>query len=120
MKKIFNPLVPLTLGAIFVLGFSFNSFQDPDGKKILEENKCDKCHSVSTVGIEAEKTTGKMAGGDLIDLGEKYEAEWISKYIKKEADKEGKSHKKEFKGSDEELQALVDWLLEQKAEDDDE
>ena len=36
--------------------------------------------------------------------------------MKREIDKDGKEHKKEFKGSDEELQALVDWLLEQKAE----
>ena len=37
-----------------------------------------------------------------------------------EVEQEGKAHKKKFKGSDEELQVLVDWLLEQKAEDDDE
>ena len=37
-------------------------------------------------------------------------------YVKKEVDKEGKSHTKPFKGNDEELQVLVDWLLEQKAE----
>ncbi|MBT8386339.1 MAG: cytochrome c [Ignavibacteria bacterium] len=117
MKKIFNPLVPLTLGALFVLGFSFNSFDDPDGKKLFEDNKCNLCHSVSTVGIEAEKKAGKMAGGDLIDLADSYEADWIVKYVKKETEKEGKSHKKPFKGTDEELQALVDWLLEQKAEE---
>jgi hypothetical protein len=116
MKKIFNPIIPLTLGAMLVLGFSFSSFDDPEGQKILIENKCDKCHSVSTVGIEAEKTTGKMAGGDLVNLADSYEADWIIKYVKKEADLDGKKHMKGFKGSDEELQALVDWLLEQKSE----
>ncbi len=117
MKKIFNPIFPLILGAILVLGFSFNSFDDPDGKKLFKENKCALCHSVSTVGIEAEKKTGKMVGGDLVDLGEKYEAGFISAYIRKEAELDGKAHKKPFKGTDEELQAIVDWLLEQKAEE---
>ena len=59
MKKILNPLPFLALGAIFIVGFSFNSFEDPDGKRVFEDQKCGKCHSVSTVEIEAEKKTGK-------------------------------------------------------------
>ena len=117
MKKIFNPLIPLTLGAMLVLGFSFGSFDDPEGQKKFNENKCFKCHSVSTVGIKAEKETGKMAGGDLVNLGESYEAEFLNAYVRKEAELDGKTHKKPFKGTDEELQAIVDWLLEQKAEE---
>jgi len=116
MRKILNPLLLLALGAIFIVGFSFNSFDDPEAQRLFIDN-CVKCHSVSTVGIEAEKKTGKMAGGDLVNLADEYEAEWIAKYVKKEADLDGKTHKKPFKGSDEELQALVDWLLEQKAEE---
>ncbi len=40
MKKIFNPLVPLTLGAMLVLGFSFSSFDDPEGQRLLTEYMC--------------------------------------------------------------------------------
>jgi len=57
-----------------------------------------------------------MKGPDLVTLADKYESDWIIKYLKKEAKKDGKSHKKQFTGSDEELKALVDWLLKQKNE----
>ncbi len=63
MKSIVNQVILVLFGAIIVVGFSFNSFEDPDGKKLFE------------------------------------------------------THKKPFKGTDEELQALVDWLLEQKVEE---
>ena len=81
---------------------------------------CGECHGVKVADIAPTTKKEKDKGPDLTDIGEKFEEDWIVKYIKKEADKEGKSHKKKFKGSDEELQVLVDWLLEQKAEDYDE
>ena len=81
---------------------------------------CGECHGVKVADIAPTTKKDKDKGPDLTGIGEKFEADWIMKYIKKEADKEGKSHKKKFKGSDEELQVLVDWLLEQKAEDYDE
>ena len=90
--------------------------EETDGKAVFEAQKCNLCHSVSTVGIEAKTTSEKLKGPDLVGLADSYEADWIVKYVKKEADKDGKSHTKPFKGTDEELQALVDWLLEQKAE----
>ena len=116
MKKKINPIVPLMLGAILVVGFSVSSFDDPEGQRLFLDN-CVKCHSVSTVEIKAEKETGKMFGGDLVNLGASYKAEFLNQYLRKEADLDGESHKKPFKGTDEELQALVDWLLEQKAEE---
>ena len=88
---------------------------DDDGKEAFEKN-CAECHGVKVAEIEATTKDEKLKGPDLVDLGERFEAEWIVKYVKKEADKDGKAHKKKFKGSDEELQVLVDWLLEQKAE----
>ena len=57
----------------------------------------------------------------LADLGlEGDEAQLLATVFRK-AGAEGRvgaleAHSKPFKGSDEELQALVDWLLEQKAE----
>ena len=81
-----------------------------DGKAVFEAAKCNMCHSVSTAGIEAKSE--KMFKGDLVDID--HEADWLKQYLKKEADIDGEQHKKAFAGSDEELQALVDWLLEQK------
>jgi cytochrome c5 len=88
-----------------------------DGKGVFEAQKCNLCHAVSSAGIEAKTKSEKLKGPDLVNLAKDFEAEWIAKYLlKKAADKEGKSHEKPFKGSDEELQALVDWLLEQKVQ----
>ncbi len=86
----------------------------PKGQQLFLDMKCNMCHAVPTVGIEAKTTSEKMKGPDLVDL--EAEKDWVVKYLKREAQKDGADHKKEFKGSDEELQALVDWLLEQKAE----
>lgn len=81
-----------------------------DGKAVFEAAKCAMCHSVSTAGVDAKSE--KMFKGDLVDLD--HDAQWLTQYLKQEIDVEGEPHKKGFKGTDEELQALVDWLLEQK------
>lgn len=87
----------------------------PAGHKAFLELKCNMCHAVSSVGIEAKTKSEKMFGGDLVGLGRVWDAKALAAYINQESEKDGKKHKKGFKGSDEELQALVDWLLEQKA-----
>jgi len=86
--------------------------EESPGKQVYLDQKCDMCHAVSTAGIEGK--TDK--GGDLVGLADQYDAEWLTQYLKKEADKDGKQHVKGFKGTDEDLKALVDWLLEQQAE----
>jgi rubrerythrin len=86
--------------------------EGPAGQELFLAQKCDMCHSVSTVGIEAKTKSAAMAGGDLVDLD--HEADWLTQYLKKETQLDDKDHKKEFKGTDEELQTLVQWLLEQK------
>ncbi|HSR53180.1 MAG TPA: c-type cytochrome [Acidobacteriota bacterium] len=87
-----------------------------DGQKVFDGAKCGTCHSVTSAGIEAKMKSGPMAGSDLTGIGEKHEAKWIASYLRQEVKMDGKAHAKAFKGSDEELQALVDWLLEQKSE----
>ena len=91
---------------------------DP-GKEAYEKN-CGECHGVEVADITPTTKVDADRGPDLTGLSERYESDWLSKYVMQEAEIEGKSHKKKFKGSDEELQVLVDWLLEQKAEDYDE
>lgn len=122
-----------TLAALVILVLCYGGFSavaptdvptargaDDDGKKVFLAQGCNECHAVSTAEIEATTKVESEKGPDLKSIGRKYQGEWITKYIKKGADIEGKAHTKKFKGSDEELQVLVDWLLEQKAEDDDE
>ena len=107
--------VTIVLSAAF-LGTASMSMGESKGKKVFDSEQCSQCHAVSSAGIEAKTADKNKKGPDLTGVGERFEAEWIGKYIKKEANKKGKSHTKPFKGSDEKLQALVDWLLEQKAE----
>jgi hypothetical protein len=68
--------------------------------RLFNENKCFKCHCVSIVGIKAENETGKMAGGDFVNLAETYESDFLNKFIRKEAELDCKTHKKGFKGTD--------------------
>ncbi len=110
---IVSVVVILTIGALVALPAGA---EEADGKAVFEAQKCNMCHSVSSAGIEAKSE--KMFKGDLVNLADKYDAKWLVQYLKKEVQLDGEDHNKEFKGSDEELQALVDWLLEQKAEAD--
>lgn len=89
---------------------------DDGGQAAFLAARCDMCHSVSTAGIEAKTKSESMRGPDLVDLAKTRDAQWLVKYLQREIQLDGKEHKKEFKGSDEELQAIVDWLLEQKSE----
>jgi cytochrome c5 len=85
-----------------------------DGKAVFLANKCEMCHSVSTAGIEAKSKA--MKAPDLVGVvTAEHNAEWMAQYLKKAADLDGKKHGMEFMGSDEELQALIDWLGAQKA-----
>lgn len=83
---------------------------DLDGKTLFTDtHKCDMCHAVPAAEIVAKTKNEKMKGGDL---GGKIEGDFeaIAAYVRKEAELDGKKHKKPFKGTDEELQAIIDWL----------
>jgi mono/diheme cytochrome c family protein len=84
------------------------------GQEVFMAQKCNTCHSVEAAGIEA-KIKGKMAGPDLSKVTQERDAEWITGYLHKEVDLDGKKHGKQFTGSDEELKALIDWLKEMAA-----
>lgn len=86
----------------------------PAGQKIFLAQKCNLCHSVSSAGIEAKTTNEKLQGPDLSTV-ELPDAEWLAAYLKQEETHDGEKHKKKFTGSDEELQALIDWLKAQAA-----
>ena len=91
------------------------SAADDAGKKLFTDNKCQTCHSIQSAGITStmgDKSPAAKAGkGDLSDVGSAHDAAWIAKYItKKETSKDGKSHPKEFTGSEADLKTLSDWL----------
>lgn len=108
MRKIIT--LSIALAVVAALVGLVTEVQAADGKTVFEAQKCGLCHSVSSAGIEGKMKTST----DLTGVGDKHDGEWIKQYVTKQVQLDGKDHKKEFKGSDEELQALVDWLLEQK------
>jgi mono/diheme cytochrome c family protein len=97
------------LATLVALGASANA-ATLDGKKIFQDQKCDMCHAVSSAGITP---TGKIKAPDLTEVAAKEDAAFLTKFLRKQADKNGKKHIKAFTGSDEELGALVAWLQKQ-------
>jgi mono/diheme cytochrome c family protein len=85
-----------------------------DGKQIFLAQKCNLCHSVSSAGIERTVKSEKVAGPDLTNTAAKEDAATLSKFLKKEAEINGKKHGKTFTGSEEELAAVISWLQQQK------
>jgi mono/diheme cytochrome c family protein len=86
----------------------------PDGKAIFLAQKCSLCHSVSAAGIERQTKSEKVAGPDLTTATAKHDKAFLIKFIKKEEMIDGKKHGKEWKGTDAELGAVIDWLKEPK------
>lgn len=84
--------------------------EELDGKALfVETHKCNMCHAVPAAEIESKTKSESMKGGDL---GGEIEAEFdkLAAFMRGEAELDGAKHKKPFKGSDEELQAIIDWL----------
>lgn len=92
-----------------------SSIADTDkGSKLFTDVGCILCHRVSSSDIGNDDAPG----GDLSDTSKNVSrAELIDLVQGKSARKPDRNHSKPFRGSDEELQVLVDWLLEQKAEE---
>lgn len=84
----------------------------PDGQRIFLDQKCDMCHDVSNVGIEATTRSERLKGGDIKGLD--MDPDWLALYLKREEELDGKKHQKGFTGSDEELKNLIEWALSQK------
>jgi len=110
-------LVALTLsGPVYAGLAAADGGAAGDGKAIFLAEKCNTCHGVAAAGIEAKVKSEKMRGPDLDEsvIGEVDRAELVA-FVKGEGEIDGKKHKKPFKGSDEELAAMLDWLGEQAA-----
>jgi mono/diheme cytochrome c family protein len=103
-------LVAVVLLAILYSGPA--SGAAPDGKTLFLAQKCSLCHNVPAAGIERTVKSEKMAGPDLIDI--KVDAATLGKVLRRQAEVDGKKHPKELKGSDEEINSVITWILSQK------
>lgn len=87
------------------------------GKAVFLKKKCNICHSVSSASIVATAEKWKKMDLDLTKSARKDPgfSTKLASYLRRKAKRNGRAHLAPFKGSDEELQALVDWLVSLKA-----
>ena len=96
----------ITIVALYGFAFTIADDESDDGKKVFVDNKCNMCHTVTNAGIESKKSDAV----DLSTVGKDRTVEFLTKYLKKEAKLNDKDHKSSFKGTDEDLAKLVEWL----------
>jgi cytochrome c2 len=105
-KSIFSSMA---IGIVAVLFFGFTGFaqeggaQIEEGKKIYTEMKCPMCHKMDGVG-------GKI-GPELSGVGNRKDAEWIKGFLKDPKSVIPDTKQPPFKGTDEQLEALVTYLM---------
>ena len=96
----------ITIVALYGFAFTIADGKSDDGKKVFVDNKCNMCHTVTSAGIESKKSDAV----DLSTVGKDRTVEFLTKYLKKEAKLNDKDHKSSYKGTDEDLAKLVEWL----------
>ena len=111
-NKVASLALALTASVAFAFLASGQTAPAAGGKDLFLAQKCNMCHSVPSAQIEKTTKSASMAGPDLLGDMDK---DKLVKFMKKEVpDAAGKTHSKEWKGTEEELNALADWLLENK------
>lgn len=97
----------LTLGLLLAAGAAGPAAAQ-DGEALFRA-QCATCHSVPAAGIEAKVKSGRMAGPELPGSVAELDPVQLRDFLRKETEME-EEHPKAFKGSDEELSALIAWL----------
>ncbi len=94
----------------------------PAGQQVFVAQKCQMCHTVYSAGIgeppaeDAKKEEEEAEGPpDLSLAGTGRTAEWLSLFLQKKEALNEKKHMMTFKGADEELTTLANWILTLKA-----
>jgi cytochrome c553 len=80
--------------------------QDHPGKKIFMDSKCQTCHSIESQNL----TTKAKKSVDLSNVGAIYRANFLEKYLMKQEKLNDKQHPQAFKGSNEDLHQLAEFL----------
>jgi len=110
----FKYLLAMLVVAGLMIGYTAKTSAEDapkDGKTIFTESKCTMCHSIKALTIE---TKGKAP--DLSLVGDKHNAEFITKFLKKEEKMNDKNHPIAFKGEAKDLETLATWLESLKTE----
>lgn len=92
---------------------------EEDGKAIFLRSKCNTCHTVESQAIARLQPEGEWEGEeeeesdlpkDLSDVGSTREPGWIKRWLTKEVEVNGKTHRKRFGGSPAQLDVVASWL----------
>ena len=83
--------------------------QDP-GEAAYTEAGCARCHAVEARDIEST-VSERLRGRDLGAVGADHDAPWVVAVVKREIEVDGRPHRAPFRGSDEQLAALAEWLV---------
>ena len=104
-RNIFSCLAFGVVGALLfgITGFAQEADQIEAGKKVYSEMKCPMCHKIGGVG-------GKI-GPELSGVGSRKDAEWIKGFLKDPKSVIPDTKQPPFKGTDEQLEALVTYLM---------
>lgn len=84
---------------------------------LFTSSGCNKCHAISAAKVESKASGEEEGAPDLSHVGKNHDAAFITSFLKKEAVETahegvtaGKKHPIKFKGTDEELGKLANWL----------
>ncbi len=107
-----------------VVLFGTQSFADKDEPvKLFKKYGCMECHSLVALDLHVEKSEeadaeakgeDELEAPDLSAVGKTRDPKWISNYLRKKEDIDGRKHEKRFKGTDEERRAIAIWLASMK------
>lgn len=119
-----NSLLLVVVAIICIASVNFAAGKGPDKDKVADteakalfvDNKCNSCHSITKANVMRKGGTQSTKIPDLSSVGAKHDAEWLTKWLKKEVDLNGKKHTIPWKGTDDQLATLTTWLETLKAD----
>lgn len=83
--------------------------EEAEGEVLFLKYKCTACHSVEVASVNADQ---KDKGPDLSAASSEIETpEWAKEYLLRKIEKDGKKHRKPYKGSEEDLETIIEWLM---------
>lgn len=95
--------------------------EDAAGLKLFKQGKCAQCHSIDALKITKVKSDEdedavldengkKIDPPDLSGVGKDHDAAWFAKWLKKEVEVDGHKHKKKYKGTEDDLKVISEWI----------
>ena len=82
------------------------------GRVLFEAQACNLCHAVPAAGV-VKVGDPTVSGPDLASLGDAYSRCGLKRWLRRTKLHDGLTHLQRFQGTDEDLDVLVRWLLEQ-------